>query len=722
MTLKRRMLLAGWMISIPLACIALIICWAIMWPTYERFAEREARDRAIALNGSIAREASRLDTEVRDWAIYSGARASMAARDPAFFADYTAAEGLARVGVDELAIYGMDGRRIAAGRADEPRPERRNAPAILDIESLALGQGLTNARLSMSFEEGHLLFRAASYILETDGSGEPVGVMVMWREFGPNDVATLSQRFGLPLRLVGRDEAPAAALMPYTAGADLIYAPLYAPDRSLVAFVEVKNPRTILNAGRDTMIAVFFAFVIAAFIAVVLYQFVVHAAILRPVSQLASAIGEARVTGRFRAPQQRGSGARELLNVAEAFERLMRQAEEREAALTLARERAEEAVRARSAFLATVSHEIRTPLNGVLGIAHILRRDERDPERQRMGQTIIDSGELLLHILNDVLDMAKIEAGKMEITLSDFSLTALSGDAEALWRSRAEEKGLAYQVRVDPALPARAKADAMRLRQILFNLISNAIKFTDAGAVEVAFSAPAPGRLRLSVRDTGPGVASDQIERLFAAFEQVDDHMARAKGGTGLGLAISKRLADLMGASIGVESTPGQGSLFWLEAPIEEAAPELEREEFALDDLPDQSPLTVLVAEDNATNRLVALKLLEGWGCIPVFAEDGEKAVAAAASARYHLILMDLQMPVMDGLEAARAIRAGAGPNASTPIVALTANAGSEDQAACRAAGMSGFIAKPIRPSALEAVLAGVRAQTGQGAAQRLAS
>lgn len=720
MTLTRRLLLAGWMISVPLACIALAICWAIMWPTYERFAEREARDRSLALKGSLAREGQRLETHLRDWSVYNGAFAGMAARDQAFLDDYTRADGLARLGVDEIGIYDMQGRLLATGRGDEPDPERRLAPQRLDIKALGLGQGADNLRSSTRFIDGHLVFQAASHVLRSDGSGEPQGVMVMWREFGPTDTSAMGKRFGLGMRLLAPDAVPSEALaatpsapavVAYTNVMDRIYVPIMANDGAAVAFVQVENPRTILNAGRDTMIAVFIAFMVAATIAVFLYQFVVHAAVLRPIGQLVGAVSDARATGRFRPPAERWGGAAELEGLSESFARLMRQVEEREAALTAARERAEDAVRARSAFLATVSHEIRTPLNGVLGIAHILRRDERDPERQRMGQTIIDSGELLLHILNDVLDMAKIEAGKMEIAPVDFSLTALSMDAETLWRSRADEKGLAYTVTVDPALPVRANADAMRLRQILFNLIGNAIKFTDAGSVEVAFTQPAPGRLRLSVRDTGLGIAPDQVERLFAAFEQADDHLSRAKGGTGLGLAISRRLADLMGADMGVDSAPGKGSHFWLEAPIGEAAPELELEEFALDDLPDQTPLTVLVAEDNATNRLVALKLLEGWGCQAVFAEDGAMAVEAAGAARYDLILMDLQMPVMDGLAAARAIRGSQGPNAATPIVALTANAGAEDQAACRAAGMSGFIPKPIRPAALEAVLKSVRAQ-----------
>lgn len=720
MTLTRRLLLAGWVISVPLACIALAICWAIMWPTYERFAERQARDRSLAVNGSLARESQSLQTHLRDWSVYSGAFAGMAARDQAFLDDYTRADGLARIGVEEIGIYDMQGRLLATGRSDEPDPERRLAPQRLDMATLALGQGLDNLRSSSRFIDGHLVFQAASYVLRSDGSGAPQGVMVMWREFGPTDISALGTRFGLGMRLVAPDAAPpearaatpsAPAIMAYTHAMDRIYVPIMAGGSAPVAFVQVENPRTILNAGRDTLIAVFIAFMVAATIAVFLYQFVVHAAVLRPIGQLVGAVSDARATGRFRPPAERWGGAAELEGLSDSFARLMRQVEEREAALTAARERAEDAVRARSAFLATVSHEIRTPLNGVLGIAHILRRDERDPERQRMGQTIIDSGELLLHILNDVLDMAKIEAGKMEIAPVDFSLAALSMDAETLWRSRADEKGLAYTVTVDPALPARANADAMRLRQILFNLIGNAIKFTDAGSVHVAFTQPAPGRLRLSVRDTGLGIAPDQVERLFAAFAQADDHLSRAKGGTGLGLAISRRLADLMGADMGVDSAPGKGSHFWLEAPIGEAAPELELEEFALDDLPDQTPLTVLVAEDNPTNRLVALKLMEGWGCQAVFAEDGALAVEAAGAARYDLILMDLQMPVMDGLAAARAIRAGEGPNATTPIVALTANAGAEDQAACRAVGMSGFIPKPIRPAALEAVLTSVRAQ-----------
>ncbi|HEY6514180.1 MAG TPA: PAS domain-containing protein [Burkholderiaceae bacterium] len=389
------------------------------------------------------------------------------------------------------------------------------------------------------------------------------------------------------------------------------------------------------------------------------------------------------------------------------------------AELTEARDKAEAATRAKSAFLANMSHEIRTPMNAVIGLTHLLRRDDPRPSQADRLDRIHDAAQHLSQVIDSILDLSKIESGKLTLEHTNFSLRAMLRRAEAMVADRARAKGLTITVDAG-SVPDRLRGDPTRLSQVLLNLLSNAVKFTDTGGVQLQVSSAADGggalRVRFTVTDTGIGIEPDQIAKLFAAFEQADSTTTRRFGGTGLGLAITRHLAQLMGGDSGVSSEPGHGSRFWFEARLELAQQERSGDTVFGNDLqaePEESLRTlesrlrerhagarVLLTEDNAANLEVALEWLRAADLQVDVALTGEEAVQAAQRERYDLILMDVQLPGIDGLQATREIRAMPAYS-DTPVLSMTANAFGEDRLACEQAGMQDHIVKPVNPELL---------------------
>ncbi len=375
--------------------------------------------------------------------------------------------------------------------------------------------------------------------------------------------------------------------------------------------------------------------------------------------------------------------------------------------LRRARGAAESASRAKSAFLANMSHEIRTPMNGVLGMADLLRQTPLSAEQRELATTIRESGEALLELLNEILDLAKVEAGKLELRLSPVSLLAQLNEVERLFRARAAEKGISLRISALTDDPLVVSADELRLRQILVNLVSNAVKFTDHGEVNIGLSIEAKGPetivAQVTITDTGIGISPADQARLFEVFTQAQDKAASHRGGSGLGLAISRRLAELMGGNVTLNSREGEGSTFTLTLPFARAAA-LPASVFVEAGSPAASA-RILVVEDNPVNRRVLQLMLERLGCNSTLVTSGEEALAITSTQTFDLILMDWQMPGMDGIATAQALQQRWSEAERTPIIAITANAMQGDREICLAAGMADYLTKPIDLANLSAAI-----------------
>ena len=376
-----------------------------------------------------------------------------------------------------------------------------------------------------------------------------------------------------------------------------------------------------------------------------------------------------------------------------------------EAALRQAKGEAERANEAKSRFLANISHEIRNPINAIVGMCHLARQTVRDEGQREYLDSIQGAANTLLGLLNDLLDLSKIEAGKLALEKEPFEMAALLRECERIFQPAARQKDVELRIETGPGLPEWALGDVTRLRQIIWNLLSNAVKFTDQGAVTLSVHTAAPPRVRFEVRDTGPSIADEDLQRLFEPYFQTRGP-GRHREGTGLGLAISRRLVQMMDGEMGCQSQSGEGSLFWFEVPLPQNPPPQAAAEPA--EAPGREAVAgtpVLLAEDNPVNQKVLARLLERLGCQVTVVSDGQEAVEATQRGGFDVIFLDCQMPRMDGYEAARRIRQAGGRLENVPVVALTAHAMESDRQRCLEAGMTDYVAKPVSLDSLRAAL-----------------
>ncbi|QSF55116.1 ATP-binding protein [Brevundimonas fontaquae] len=420
----------------------------------------------------------------------------------------------------------------------------------------------------------------------------------------------------------------------------------------------------------------------------------------------------ALLTGFIVVADGRYVGVGTALQVVQAGAALHRQRAEEMSALArdlaLAEAEAVASSRAKSEFLAVMSHEIRTPLNGVLGVAALMDKKLEQEELRPYVRTVIDSGQSLLRLLTDALDMSRASAGMLTLEEEPLDLSAVAFDIDALWRARAEEKSLGLTIRTDLTVPC-VRADGMRLKQLLNNLIGNALKFTLTGEVVALIESRSDGEVIFTVDDSGPGVPEAAAATIFDPFNT--GKAGREGAGAGLGLAICRQIAERMGGAISLGASPQGGARFQVRLPLRVATESAAPAPAMAEPTPHET-LHVLVVDDNATNRFVAGKLLEMFGCTCEMAENGREAVDAVRARPFDLAVMDIKMPVMDGVAATRAIRALPGPAGDLPILALTANADERDELDYIAAGMNGVAQKPIQPDALLNAIRMVLAQS----------
>jgi signal transduction histidine kinase/CheY-like chemotaxis protein len=413
------------------------------------------------------------------------------------------------------------------------------------------------------------------------------------------------------------------------------------------------------------------------------------------------------VTERLR--QRTRQAMRAARALVENLEQKAQALEAQAAALEQARQQAEHASLAKSQFLAVTSHEVRTPMNGILGAAELLMGTPLTATQQRYVHTAHRSATALLALIDDVLDLARIEAGKLSLHITSVDLRAVINEALDLARTIARDKPISLRCSVDERLPARIIADPLRLRQLLVNLLHNALKFTASGTVqldlEVIDEVPDAPQLRVSVRDTGIGIAEDKIDSIFGAFTQVDGSSTRRHGGSGLGLTIVKELTALMGGQLHVESRVDEGSRFWIDLPLEPAPDEAPQRAPAATPA-DEASVSVLLVEDDPVNQMVVQEMLKMLGCQVDVVDDGDAGRRAAASCPYDIVFMDCHMPVMDGYAATRAIRDDEQRSGTrTTIVALTADSLASDRERCLQSGMDDFMTKPVSSSQLSATI-----------------
>jgi signal transduction histidine kinase/DNA-binding NarL/FixJ family response regulator len=669
-----------------------------------------------------------IDLVAADWAAWDDSYEFVRDLNPAYIKSSLPVQSLANVGINAIAYFDATGKLVFSRQIDlAGEKEVRFSESLsrhLQPGSRLLNQPSLDSSVKglLMLPEGPMLI-AARPILKSDKTGPSRGTLVMARYLDANRMAAL-RRILLrdpSLRNVSSPDLPVAsraALGELLSGSSVV---IQRPDDQFLAcfdlirdlygrpalLLQIDLPRDVFLQGRIMIRTLLISLLGAAVVTSIIVLRLLSTSILSRVGRLNAAARDITVTQDAARRVPVGGQQDELANLAISINEMLAGLEASERQMRAAKEAAEAAARMKSRFVANVSHEIRTPLNCIIGFAETILSGPCSPNVQHQAGTILQESEVLLALINDLLDEAKIEAGKMKLEQRPFELAALLDHILEVARGQARSKDLAVTLQISPNMPPTLLGDSLRLRQVLTNLVGNAIKFTERGSVtlQVQREESASGdQLRFSVVDTGIGISSERQKAIFESFVQADAATTREYGGTGLGTTIARQLVEMMGGQMGLESQLGQGSTFWFVIPCV---------------LPSDQPVTangkgtnaqnlcilprgrILLVEDYPANREVARLHLERAGHAVTTVSNGQEALSAWETFPFDLILMDVQMPGIDGAEVTRRIRSSALPSAKVPIIGLTADAEGATRSLCLAAGMDDLIFKPVRRKTL---------------------